>query len=571
MLIKPRRRKFTFNTRHFKRYHQIAMVLIRYGFEDIISARIGKNRFNNSHRQWRVIKKKGFSTAERIRMVLEDLGPTFVKFGQIMSNRPDLLSKEIRDELQKLQQHVKPFPGEEAKAIIKAELGNTVEEIFDYFSTEPLASASIAQVHEATLKSGEHVVVKVRRPSICQIIDTDTSIMHDLAIMAESVYPAIENFNPRRLVAEFERAIKKETDFINEANNTIRFKENFKNENNVAVPTVYGEYSTGTILTMSFMEGRSPTDADALTEQNIDPEMVAESIVSSVLKQIFEYGFFHADPHPGNIRVTADNKIGFIDYGIMGYMTPQWRMNMSEVMIAFTRRDVTQLTKMILIITNASPRFEYREQLELEIQELMQEYSYLPLKMINMGAVIQRTLDVIFRYNLRIPSMIYLLSKAIITTEGVARSLNPEFNVVEHMKPYVKKLVREKLSIRKMLNNSYSSSVEMAALLHELPGEMREIIGQVKNGNLEMNMHHKGLDIATFRMKQSTNRLSYAVVLAALIIGSAIIAIAKIPPYWNEIPVIGAFGFIISLLLGFVLLFNIYRDNRAYAKKTKKR
>lgn len=551
-----------FHTKHLNRYRQIAAVFIRYGFEDIVSTRGWKGEYKTHLNEWKILKKRGLSTAERIRLALEELGPTFIKFGQIMSNRPDILSQDILIELQKLQQNVAPFPGEAAQQIIEEELQQSTDDIFESFSVEPLASASIAQVHMATLKSGEKVVVKVRRPGICKTIKVDTEIMFEIASFVESVYPPAENLSPSLIVREFEKAISRETDFVNEANNINRFANDFKGVKNISVPKVYLDLSTDKILCMEFVDGLNPMDTESLKKQNIDTHKVAENVADLVLKQIFEHGFFHADPHPGNIRVLENGDIAFLDYGMMGYMMPKWQMMLADMMIAFTRRDVAKLTDQILMMTSSPRHFESRNELEAEIDQLIQRYSYLPLKSLNMGVLIQEIFKVIFQFKLKIPPTVYLLSKAIITIEGVARRLDPEFNLIEYIKPYAKKRIREKMSLKSITKDSYAASIETAAFLKELPSELRDIVGQIKSGDLQMNFQHKGLESATSQFEKASNRIAFAMVLAALIIGSSIVTVSNIPPYWHEVPIIGALGFIASIFLGFTLLFHIFRDNK---------
>jgi ubiquinone biosynthesis protein len=447
-------------------------VLVKHGFGDLIT-RTNLERYIDRGRK--LLPGRGdagiasLSRWERVRMVLEELGPTFIKFGQIMSNRPDLVPQELITELAKLQSDVPPFSEEEAQHLVEEELGRPVSEIFAEYSPTPIASASI------------EVAIKVQRPGIEQIIKTDLEIMFDLATLMEKHIQEMDILHPVSIVEEFERSIKREIDFTIEATAIERFGRNFQNETTIYVPKVYRDYSTNKILTMEFIDGVKASSKEALLNAGLDPKLLASCGADLVLTQVFEHGFFHADPHPGNMVALPGNVVCFLDFGMMGGISPGHREALSNILVGIVNQDAASITKTVLKLAR-NQYIEDVEQLEYEIYELLEQYSYRSLKSVNMGVMLNQMVTLVVKHRLKIPPNFYLLSKALITIEGVGRVLDPDFDMVKHTEPFAKKLLSERLNPLKLTKDLYLSAIDLSILLRDLPAQTREILTQIKEG-----------------------------------------------------------------------------------------
>jgi len=550
--------------RHINRYREIIRVLVKHGFGDLIT-RTNLERYIDRGRK--LLPGRGdaeiasLSRWERVRMVLEELGPTFIKFGQIMSNRPDLVPQELITELAKLQSDVPPFSEEEAQHFVEEELGRPVSEIFAEYSSTPIASASIAQVHRASLLNGEEVAIKVQRPRIEQIIKTDLEIMFDLATLMEKHIQEMDILHPVSIVEEFERSIKREIDFTIEAAAIERFGRNFQNDDTIYVPKVYRDYSTRKILTMEFIDGTKASSAEALVNAGVDPKLLASRGADLVLKQVFEHGFFHADPHPGNMVALPGNVVCFLDFGMMGGISHGHREALSNILVGVVNQDAASITKTVLKLAHNQYIADV-EQLEYEIYELLEQYSYRSLKSVNMGVMLNQMVALVVKHRLKIPPNFYLLSKALITIEGVGRVLDPDFDMVKHTEPFAKKLLSERLNPLKLTKDLYLSAIDLSILLRDLPAQTREILTQIKEGRTRIEFEHRGLDPMLKTHEQISNRISFSIVLSSLIVGSALIMRADIPPKVYGIPIIGALGFVAAGVMGFWLLISILRHGK---------
>ena len=550
--------------RHANRYLEILRVLTKYGFADLISQSRIENIIDFGRK---IVFRKADSTIatlsrwERMRLVLEELGPTFTKFGQIMSTRPDLIPLELIPELKKLQDSVPPFSETKAVSLIEQELGKPVSEIFENFSPTPVAAASIAQVHKAILIEGEEVAVKVQRPGIDRIIETDLEIMFHLATMMEKHVEGMKSFNIIKIVEEFERAIHKELNFSIEASNLERFGNNFQKDLNIYVPKCYRNFSTKKILIMEYIEGIKISDIESINAHDLNQKVIAKRGADLILKQIFEFGFFHADPHPGNILVLSENVICFLDYGMMGTLTRTTKELITSMAAGAINHDTDKIIRNLLRLCETSGEVK-TQKLELQITELMDRYFNQSLEQIDMADLINDLVRFFPENNLKMPSDLYLLGRSMLLQQGNGEILDPDFNVAIHIEPYLKKMIRERLHIRKIAKDLFISSEELLQLMKELPFEIREIIEKVKNGTIKMDIEHKGLDPMLGTHERISNRISFAIVLASMIVGSSLIVLSKIPPLWNNIPLIGVVGFIVAGLLGFWLLISILRHGK---------
>jgi len=550
--------------RHINRYREIITILFKHGFGDLVTSSQIEKYLDFGKKfipRKKVTKTTSLSRWERIRMVLEELGPTFIKFGQIMSNRPDILPEPLLIELEKLQDSVPPMPNEEAEKMIEQELGKPISELFKNIDTNPIASASIAQVYQAELFSGEKVAIKVQRTGIQKIIETDLEIMFHLSLLMEKHIAEMQILNPVEMVREFERSIHKEIDFNIEASHIERFARNFQTDLSIYIPEVYKDYSTKKILTMEFIDGIKVSNLKSLREADSDPLLVASRGCNLILKQIFEHGFFHADPHPGNILILKDNIICFLDFGMMGTLLPKHQDYLGNIIVGVVSKDSKKITETLLRLTGTY-NIENRDQLEYRVSELVNQYAYIPLKEIKIGELLNKLFRMLIDFKLRLPSDFYLLSKALITIEGVGTKLDPDFDMVSHIEPFAKNLLKKRMDPVKLAKDLYSSIAEFRLLIKDLPFEIREIIRQIKTGKLKVEFEHKGLEPMLIKHDQISNRIAFAIVLAALIIGSSLIVLSKIPPLWNEVPIIGIVGFVGAGIMGFWLLISILRHGR---------
>jgi ubiquinone biosynthesis protein len=550
--------------RHANRYMEIIKVLIKYGFEDVVSQSRLESVIDFGRKV--VFRKTDLTIAslsrwERMRLVLEELGPTFIKFGQIMSTRPDLIPLELIPELKKLQDAVPPFSEAKAVSLIEQELGKPISEVFKSISHSPLAAASIAQVHKAILIEGEEVVVKVQRPGIDRTIETDLEIMFHLAMMIEKHVQEMRSLNIVKIVEEFERAINKELNFVIEASNMERFGANFQKDPNIYAPKCYRNYSTKKILTIEYIDGIKISDIESIKANSLDQKIIARRGADLVLKQIFEFGFFHADPHPGNILVLPENVICFLDYGMMGTLTRTTKELITSMAAGAINRDTDKISRNLLRLCETDGEVK-TQKLELQITELIDRYFNQSLEQMDMAAMVNDLMRFFPENNLKMPSDLYLMGRSMLLLQGNGEILDPDFNVAKHIDPYIKKMIRERLHIRKIAKDLYISAEELGQLMKELPFEIREIIEKVKNGTIKMDIGHKGLAPMLMTHDRISNRISFAIVLASIIIGSSLIVLSKIPPLWNDIPVIGVVGFLSAGILGFWLLISILRHGK---------
>ena len=550
--------------RHLNRYREIITVFMKYGFRDLLSSR--HVRTVSGARAKRAMKTAEASVRKhdrwaRIRMMFEELGPTFIKLGQIMSNRPDLLPAEMLAELEKLQTGVPPFDAEDAVALIEEELGKPLKECFLHFERKPVASASIAQAHKARLKTGEHVIIKVERPNIESIIKTDIEILLRLAGMFKQLVLRSEALDPVSIIEEFGKSLQREIDFYNEAVHIEKFEANFKGNEHIVVPRVYRDFSSKRVLTMEYIDGTHVSQMDLLKKKDVDTKKIADRGANLMLEQIFEHGFFHADPHPGNVMILDSGKICFLDFGMMGMILPKHRDYLSSIMIGIVNQDSEKITKALIDFSNVdyAPDFE---SLEFEIFELTQSYSHLPLKDINMGELLPRMLSIILDYNLKLPSNIFMLTKALITIEGVGRKLDPDFDLVSQVEPFAKRLIRNRFRAKDLKKDALYAAVELRSILKNLPEDTKDILKVLKSGTTQLDFEQRGLQRLFRNLGIITNRISFSIICAALIIGSALILGMGVPPLVGGVSLLGLAGIAGAAFMGGWLFVNILKNYR---------
>jgi len=477
-----------------------------------------------------------------------------------MSSRPDLLPALLIQELEKLQDEVNPFPTKEAQKILEEDLGKPLVEITASFSEEPIASASIAQVYKARLKNGDEVAFKVQRPRIKQTVATDIDILYQLADLAEKRFERARSLRVTRIVEDFERIIGKELDFTVEASHIERFRKDFQNDTRLYIPAVYRELTTKRVLTTEFIHGIKVSDITALKNADIDIKEIAARGAGLMLSQIFNHGFFHADPHPGNLLVRNDGSLCFLDFGAIGILPPSFRYQLSIILFGFVRKDSQKVVRTLTQLTYS--RIKHLEQLEYDVTEFIEEYAQTSLQEINLGAVLRHFTTIIINHDIKIVPGFYLLLRTLITVENVGSKLDPEFNLAEHLAPYVKKLIRQNSRMRHLSFDLYFAMLDLASILKDLPFELKDAMRLVKTGDLRIQFEHHGLEPMISKHDQLVNRLVFALVLASLIIGSSIVIHSGIPPLIFGMPSIGIVGFLLAGLIGFGLLFSILHKRK---------
>ena len=550
--------------RHMQRYRQILTVLFKYGFGDLVVAlkieqylEIGLQMISRKRRE----KIETLSRAVRVRMVLEELGPTFLKMGQILSTRPDILPVEFMQELSKLQDEVPPFPYSEVQATIQKEFNKSVGQKFSSFDEQPLAAASIGQVHKAKMPDGKNVVVKIQRPGIQRTIKVDLEIMMHLAGLMELHLEGWDIQRPTRIVEEFARTLEKELDYTLEAAHMERFARQFEDEPAVYVPQVYREATTSRVLTMEHISGIKASDIDRLEKEGLDRSEIARQGLILIMKQIFVHGFFHADPHPGNIFVLPDNVICYIDFGMMGRLDLEMRERFADLLMSIVHRDEREATKVLLRLTLSEEEPNYPA-LQRDTAEFMDKHCYRPLKDVDLGALLHQLLEMATKHRLGVPPDLFLMIKALSTVEGLGRILDPDLDVIEQATPFIKHIQLNRIHPRRIAKDMASSGTDLFHLLKDIPGEVRTILKLARQGKVKIEFEHRGLEPMIAANDRISNRLSFAVVLASLVIGSGLIVLSGIPPKWHEIPVIGLTGFLVAGAMGFWLLISIMRSGR---------
>lgn len=550
--------------RNLGRYRQILGVLFSYGFGEFVDTLKIEQYLEVSLAK--LLKKEPrytgkLSRPERVRRVLEELGPTFIKLGQILSTRPDLIPYDFIKELARLQDKVPSFSYGEVCQVLAAELGGPPESFFQEFERQPCAAASIGQVHRARLFTGEEVVVKVQRPGIREIIETDLEIMLHLASLMERHLAEFEVQQPTRIVAVFARTIEKEINYQLEANSIERFTRQFLTDPTVYVPRVYRRLSTKKIITMEYVHGIKASEIDTLRQQSYDLKLLAARGSLFIMNQIFVHGFFHADPHPGNIFILPDNIICFLDFGMMGRISTKEREDFADLVIQVARRNEKKTVDAVLRITVPREPPD-RACLENDIAELIDRHVGLPLKELEVGLVMQQLLELVFRHKLVLKPNFYLLVKATGTIESLGRALDPDFNIVAHAEPFIARIRLERFRPQRLLDEIMDSGSELVLLLREVPAGLRDVLSLIRQGRIKIEFEHHGLEGLYTHVERASNRIAFAIVLAAQIVGSSLIVLADLPPRWKGIPVIGLAGFLLAGVMGFWLLISMLRHGR---------
>lgn len=546
-----------------KRLRDIAGVLLKYGYEDLAKhlplprpERLPSRRVREEQAAIHEL-----THAERLRKVCEELGPSFVKLGQLAAARTRILPTEFTDELAKLQDQVTPIPFAEIRILVESEWKRPLGEVFAEVEEQPIGSASIAQVHRAVLVSGEVVVIKVQRPGIRKTVTEDLGILRQLAGLAERNLPDWRLFQPVALVDELARSLEKEMDFTCEAAHLDRFCWQFREDPTIYLPQLIHELTTKSVLVMEFIDGIKASDLDQLDTAGIDRNELSRRIADLVMKQIFVHGFFHADPHPGNVQIMPDERICFLDFGLMGFLDLRTREAFVDFVWAIACRNEPGVATALLKLTESEvdpPRGSF----ETDVAEFMHQHFYRPMGELRFADLVTQLVKMTSKHHLQLPPDLVVMLKAMSVTEELVRRLNPDFDLIAQAKPFMQRSRTERLRPKRVVASALAMAEEIGDAARELPGELRRIIAQIKSGRARVNFHHEGLEPAYNALERSANRLSFAMVVASLIIGSSLTIHSKVPPLWGDVSMLGLLGYCLAGLMGFWLLIAILRHGK---------
>jgi ubiquinone biosynthesis protein len=559
--------------RHLSRYQRILRVLFKYGFSDLVDRlhidqylETGLQMINRKPRE----QLDRHPRSARLRMALEELGPTFIKLGQLLSTRPDFIPPEYLDELAKLQDSVPPFSYEKVQQIFQEEFGKDPSEIYEFFDSVPLAAASIGQVHLARLgndqvqagdRKSRDVVVKVQRPGIENTIAVDLEILAHIARLMEEHLEEVQGHRPTAVVHEFARSLSREINFTIELSNIQRFSRQFAGNTEIHVPDVYRSLSTDRLLVLERIDGIKASHIDILKNKGYDLPLLARRGANLVMEQIFVHGFFHADPHPGNIFILPDNVICFIDFGQMGRLSLKDREEFVDLVLHIVDGNETKVASDVLKITTQQGELD-RDALAMDVGDFLDRYLYLSLSELKADKILQDLLELVSRHKLSLHPNFYLMLKAMTTVEGVGLMLDPKLELIELASPFMKKIKLGRIKPRRLAEEFGTSGRQYLTLIRDLPEEARSILSQLRKGKMKLELEHRGLRPMERSLDRVSNRIAFAIVLAAQIIGSSLIILSNIPPRWHSIPVIGLAGFLVAAVMGFWLLISIIRHGK---------
>lgn len=548
------------NIKKIKRTAQVAAILSKYGFETLVTQTDIKKLIPDAYIGHSEKRKETFSLSiyERIRMVLEELGPAYIKLGQLMSNRDDLLPEELTIELQKLQDQVQ-VKDIDIYETLKEELSLEPDGIFEFIDTDPIAAASLSQVYTAGLKEGQKkVVIKVKRKGIREKIEADILIMKDLARIFEKYYDVARKVGLYNIVCTFEKSVIAELSFTQELANIEKFRNNFKGNDAIYIPLTYKELSNSNILCMEFIEGIKISDKETILQSGLDMRLIAETVVDLYLKQIIDYGFFHADPHSGNIFVLPTGQIAFIDYGSVGKMLPKDKEYLGDFVIYALHKDVKRL---IRVIKKVAVKYSIKNetQLERDLYELLYIMDNVSVKELNLAELAKTVSKLLNENQTILPEYIYLLVRGIILLEGIGRELGIETNIIENVKPYGIKLMKQRLTPKHLTNKVLDKLYDMGDRLEELPEDIHTLVQKVNNNELEITHKLRGLN----DIRNTISHLVVAMIISASTIGSAILVLADMPPTAWGVSILGFLGFVVSGIMGVVVVLSILRNKRS--------
>jgi len=555
---------FRLRPRHLARYRRIAEVLARHGFGAVLTQLGLDDRLNLPRRLLRrgVEESERVPPAVRLRLALEELGPTFIKLGQIAATRPEILPPSVLAELGNLHDNVPPDPWETILPIIEAELGRPLPELFAAFDPTPIASASLAQVYPALLPDGTHVVVKVQRPGVERLIETDLHILTDIAQLVRERLPGFVPFDPVELAGEFADALREELDYRREGRNADRFRENFAGETFLYVPRVYWEYTTHRLMVQERLRGIKIDDLAALDAAGLDRPRIALHASRLIIKEVLEDGFFHADPHPGNMLILPDEVIGLIDFGTVGFLDERDKANLIRLYIAIIQFDAPSAVSQLISMGIADPTVD-EIGLERDLRRLLRRYKGLPLKDISASELLAEIQPIIYEYRLRVPSDYWLLIKTLVVMEGVGKQVAPDFDVFDVSGPYVRRFLIQLALPTRWGPDALRALGGWAGFIGNLPNQTSRLLSRVERGQLEFRVVDPATDNLARQLNRVANRVIQSILLGSLTIGLALLLPSLDLTWpWGLLTWITVLGFAAVIVLTLWLLWSIWRSGR---------
>jgi ubiquinone biosynthesis protein len=549
--------------RDLPRLHEIATVMIRYGWGDLVRLLGISGALERTGRilHWHSTSEiSQLDASVRVRRALEELGPTFVKLGQLMATRVDMLPPHWIAELEKLHSQVPAVPYEVMHPNLVAALKGEPTEIFAEFDPVPLAAASIAQVHRATLKDGTAVIVKMRRPGIENVIRADLRILEHAAKLLESEVPDSRRYDPLHIVSQFRRSMNRELDLAKEARNIDQFARHFADEPLVKIPRVYWEFTNDHVNVQEQIVGMSGVAPDKLRARGLDPKLLAARGADAVLRMVLEHGYFHADPHPGNVLFLPDNHIGIIDFGMVGMLTHARRHQIVDLLHALTAKDEQGLLLVLLDWSGESVSDEDR--LAYDVTELLQSYDDLQLKDVKIGALLNDITALMRDNNLVLPADLTLLFKTLITLEGLGQQLDPEFHMIDHVTPFVQRIIQRRYTPQALLARGRKSVRETLEVLADVPRDLRHLLRDARRGRVKVDLDLKRLDHFGHQLDRASNRVTMGILTASLVVGSSIIMTVEGGPQLFGLPFFGLLGFLIAFFNSLWIIFSIWRSGK---------
>jgi ubiquinone biosynthesis protein len=551
--------------RNLIRYQQIIGIILRYGFDNILDA-LNIDRYIESglklipfYRPHERVEK--LSRNQRIRMALEELGPTFVKMGQVLSSRPDLIPMDLISELTKLQDEIPAFGFAQVKDTVAAEFGKPLHELFHFMEEQPFACASIGQVHRASVTGDDRLAVKIQRPGIRKTIEADLEIIHHLAGIMERNIEEVAFYRPVKIVEEFAKTMEKELDYTIEAANMERMASQFRHDKTVHIPRVYSAESSERVLTMEFIDGIKASNINAIDLAGLDRKLITRRGADFIMKQVFEYGFFHADPHPGNIFILKNNRICPVDFGMTGFLDRATRELFVDIIHAVATNNARLASRLLCELCDHETLPDMIH-LEKEVSLFVSVHLTRSLKEIKTSKMVNQLIGLCVAHGLRIPPDLFLMMKAFVAIEDVARKLDPDFNMLGHAVPYVRTAKYMKFSPSKIARELMDIARESYKLIQQLPADTLEILRLFRQGKMKIIIDIQGLDKLIVHQDQTSNRISFSIIIAALILGSAIVVNTQVPPILFGVSVIGIAGFLAAAVMGIWLLVAIVRSGR---------
>jgi ubiquinone biosynthesis protein len=542
--------------RHFGRARQIVTVLVTYGFGDLIE-RLGFRRYVEwgKRRLFRQPVDAGLTTAQRLRMAFEQLGPTYIKFGQVLSTRPDLLPADVITELCRLQEHVPTFDSEQAVRVLQDELHRPVEQLFQSFDRLPLAAGSLAQVHRAVHHDGTPLAVKIRRPGAVHDVERDLALMAEAAPLLAQV-PQLAVFDPVGLVSHFTRTIRRELSFRREGRTLEEFRKLFRRDATLHVPRVYEDLTTDAVLTMEYIDGCRADDPAAIRSKGLQPAEIARNGARIYMKQVFEFGLFHGDPHPGNMRIMADGSLALLDYGMVGVLEDDVRDRLIDLFLAVSRNRVDHVTSLVLAIGHPQRTVD-PVLLKADVHDLLDRFYGVPLEQLQVGRMLSDFTALLAEHALQCPADMMLLIRTFVTLEGVGRQLDRGFNLATELAPFVEQVVRRRYDPRRLVSRAVDDLGTLLRAAHDLPVGLNRTLQKLSQDELKFQLEHRGLDRLINEFDRSSNRVVVGLITASLVVASALIIRSGSTSAWIMVPI-----FVLSGFLGIWLIYGILRSGR---------